>query len=98
MTVKEINVFTGTIIDLVNTYNEARRIVLGVTRGNINIAFDRCERVESRIDTLITTLRQCNVFVINRYDISGLIYKIDVRYHDTQKEYKAKSNFRFMHD
>ncbi len=97
MTVKEINVFVGRIIDLVNNFNEVKRVELGLIKGNMDIAYDTMERISITVDTLTSVLKECNVYVIIRYDLSGLVFKIDVSYHDIRKEYKANSIFRILH-
>ena len=95
MTLKEINTIMSCIIADINTANECQRIINGDLKGNVDTANDVLDRCTLKYEHLIAICRMCDIYVYPRYTINSLVYVITVKYHDTCKEYKPNSNYRF---
>lgn len=96
MTRKEIEKITNEIISEVNKYNLSKQIILGLTNGNIEMAKATCLNSIIRFETISKILKICGNNVIFRYDISMLIFRIDIIRNEDITVYKANSNFKFM--
>ena len=95
MTRKEITTITNEIMTEVNNYNLCKRIILGLTNGNSDIAKATCLNCIIRFETLSKVLRLCGDNVIFKYDISMLIFRIDIIHKDNISTYKANSKYKF---
>ena len=97
MTVKEVHTLCNNLLDVYNAYNVSRKIIIkNESAEKVESAENALEVNEIKMDFTESLLSQCNIFIRPHFDKRGLIFKVTIKYHDTAKEIKCESNFRFI--